>query len=269
MAIVTLQDVFKSYNSEVVLDGVNLHLYRGEKVGMVGSNGSGKSTILKIILGETAADKGQVIRQKGLKIGYLPQEAQFDGSRTVMEEMHAGFENLNNLQERIQQVSAEMEKLNGKGLDARMREYDRLLHEFESAGGYEFETEIEIMLAGVGFEEQLKQTKTSALSGGQLSRLGLAKVLITEADLLLLDEPTNHLDLQATEWLERYLAGYKGAVVLVSHDRFLLDRLSEKIIEVENGRLKVWKGNYSGYIESRRIARLEQKRQYEARTEMV
>ena len=269
MAVVTLQDVHKAFGPEIVLDQLNLQLHAGEKVGMVGANGSGKTTILRLITGQEAPDMGRVIRQKGLRIGYLPQEATFSGQRTVLDEMHAGVENLLKLQEAIHNVSHEMESLTGPELQAKMRQYDRLGHEFEIAGGYEYETSIQMTLAALGFESELHHIKTEALSGGQLSRLGLAQVLMLQTDLLLLDEPTNHLDLQATEWLERFIANYHGAAVVISHDRYLLDRVACKIIEVENRQCKVWPGNYSNYMQTREIVRLQQEREYTRRVEMI
>ncbi len=269
MAIVTLQDIHVAFGPEVVLDHLDLQLHPGEKVGMVGANGSGKTTILRLITGQITPDMGRVIRQKGLRIGYLPQEATFSGERTVLEEMHAGVENIFRLQEAIQQASHEMGRLTGAELQAKMRHYDRLSHEFEIAGGYEYETRIQMTLAALGFERELHHVKTSALSGGQLSRLGLAQVLMLQTDLLLLDEPTNHLDLQATEWLERFLGNYRGAAVIISHDRYLLDRVACKIIEVERGQAKVWPGNYSNFIQTKETVRLQEEREYVRRVEMV
>jgi ATP-binding cassette subfamily F protein 3 len=269
MAVVTLQDVHRSFGSEVVLDRLDLQLHAGEKVGMVGPNGSGKTTILNLITGRIAPDIGRVIRQKGLRIGYLPQEATFSGERTVLEEMHAGVEHLLRLQQAIQNASHEMESLAGAELQGKMKQYDRLCHEFEIAGGYEYETRIQMTLAALDFEPELHHARTSALSGGQLSRLGLAQVLMLETDLLLLDEPTNHLDLQATEWLERFLGNYRGAAVIISHDRYLLDRIACKIIEVENRQARVWSGNYSNYVQTRDTIRLQQQREYTRRAEMI
>lgn len=269
MAIVTLQDIHVAFGPEIVLDHLDLQLHPGEKVGMVGPNGCGKTTILRLITGQVRQDMGQVIRQKGLRIGYLPQEASFSGERTVLEEMHAGVEEIFRLQEAIHEVSHEMERLTGPELQAKMRHYDRLNHEFEIAGGYEYETRIHMTLAALGFEPELHHVKTSALSGGQLSRLGLAQVLMLQTDLLLLDEPTNHLDLQATEWLERFLNNYRGAAVVISHDRYLLDRVACKIIEIERGQAKVWPGNYTNFVETRQTVRLQEEREYLRRVEMV
>jgi ATP-binding cassette subfamily F protein 3 len=269
MAIVTLHDVHKAFGPEVVLDQLSLQLHAGEKVGMVGANGSGKTTILRLITGQITPDIGRVIRQKGLRTGYLPQEATFSGERTVLEEMHAGVEPLLKRQQAIHDASRAMESLDGGELQAKMKQYDRLCHEFELAGGYEYETRIATTLAAVGFEPELHHARTSTLSGGQLSRLGLAQVLMLETDLLLLDEPTNHLDLQATEWLERFLGNYHGAAVVISHDRYLLDRIACKIIEVESRQAKVWPGNYTNYVEARDTVRLHRQREYARRVEMV
>jgi len=269
VAIVTLHDIHRAFGSEVVLDALNLQLHAGEKVGMVGPNGSGKSTILKLITGQIDPDMGRVVKQKGLRIGYLPQEATFSGQRTVLEEMHAGVDHLLKLQEAIHEASHEMELLGGSALQAKMKQYDRLCHDFEIAGGYEFEIRIKTTLAAMDFAPDLHGVKTSALSGGQLSRLGLAQVLMLETDLLLLDEPTNHLDLQATEWLERFLSNYHGAAVIISHDRYLLDKVVCKIIEVENQKAQVWNGNYQKFVQTKEAVRLQQEREHTKRTEMV
>ena len=269
MAIVTLSDIHVAFGPEVVLDQLNLQLHPGEKVGMLGANGSGKSTILKLIIGRIEPDMGKLVKQKTLRVGYLSQETTFSGDRTVMEEMHAGVEHLLKLQQEIQAVSGEMEGLRGPELKAMMKKYDRLCHDFEIAGGYEYEIRILKTLAGMGLEPELHYARTSVLSGGQLSRLGLAQVLMLDTDLLLLDEPTNHLDLQATEWLERFLVGYNGAAVIISHDRCLLDKVACKIIEVENRQARVWNGNYSNYVQTRQTERLHLKREHVRRVEMV
>jgi ATP-binding cassette subfamily F protein 3 len=269
MAIVALSDIHVAFGPEVVLEHLDLQLHAGEKVGMVGANGSGKSTILNLIVGQVEPDIGQVVKQKGLQIGYLPQEATFKGNRTVMEEMHSGVEHLFRLQREIQAASGEMESLTGSALKAKMKQYDRLCHDFEIAGGYAYEVRIQTTLTGLGFEAELHQAKTSTLSGGQLSRLGLAQVLMLDTDLLLLDEPTNHLDIPATEWLERFLIDYDGAAIIISHDRSLLNKVACKIIEVEKKQAKVWKGNYSNYVQTKETLRLQQQREHTRRLEMV
>ena len=269
MALVTMQDIQITLGAEKILDQMNLQLHPGEKVGMVGANGSGKSTIIKLIVGDIKPDLGKISKSRGLRIGYLAQEATFHGSRTVMEEMHASFDNVLRLQREIQNITHDMAILTGAPLKTKMKQYDRLCQEFESCGGYDYEIRIQSTLAGLGFEPEIFEAKTTALSGGQLSRLGLAQVLMQDTDLLLLDEPTNHLDLQATEWLETFLNNYPGAAVIISHDRCLLDKVAVKIIEVENRKTHVWNGNYSNYVQTRETVRLQQQREYTKRKEMV
>ncbi|HEG42630.1 MAG TPA: ABC transporter ATP-binding protein [Phycisphaerales bacterium] len=269
MQIVTFVNVHKSFGQEIVFEGLSERLYAHQKVGMIGANGSGKTTFIKLILGEISPDVGEVVKRKGLRVGYLPQEPVFSGGLTVMEEMHAGVEDLLNIQRRIEAVSESLGALSGSELEEQMKEYDRLNHAFEVQGGYEYEARINTILAGLGFEPGVFHERTSSLSGGQLSRLGLAKVLLSETDLLLLDEPTNHLDLQAVEWLEKFLRNYKGAAVIISHDRYLLDRIATRIIEIGRGKSRVWKGNYSDYVAAKANDELRQRRRYKQRTEMV
>ncbi|MBN1973186.1 MAG: ABC-F family ATP-binding cassette domain-containing protein [Sedimentisphaerales bacterium] len=269
MSIVTLSDIHVCFGPEIVLDKLDLQLHPNEKVGMVGANGTGKSTIFKLITSQITPDMGKVNKAKSLRIGYLPQEAVFSGERTVLEEMHAGVEQIVKLQKQIHDVTHEMEHLHSSELKAKMTQYDRLCHDFEAAGGYAYETRIQTTLAGLGFEAELHHAKTSALSGGQLSRLGLAQVLMLDADLLLLDEPTNHLDIQATEWLEKFLIDFSGAAVIISHDRHLLDKTTCKIIEVEKRKAKAWKGNYSTYVQTKETLKLQQQREHVRRVEMV
>jgi ATP-binding cassette subfamily F protein 3 len=269
MPIITLTDIHKSYGPEVVFSGLNQRFYANEKVGLIGPNGSGKTTLLKLILGETEPDVGQVILRRGLRIGYLPQEPVFDGGRTLLEEMHAGLEDVLMLQKKMQAAAERLTGLHGRELKAVMEEYDRLGRQFELAGGYAYETRIHTTLAGLELGEELYQTKTDALSGGQLSRLGIAKALLAESDLLLLDEPTNHLDLEATVWLEKFLRAYTSAVVLISHDRYLLDAVACKIVETREQKSITWKGNYSRYLADKSKVELARQRQHEQRVEMV
>ncbi|MCF7956617.1 MAG: ABC-F family ATP-binding cassette domain-containing protein [Phycisphaerae bacterium] len=269
MPIISLNDVYKCFGSEIVFDGVSARFFPGEKVGLVGCNGCGKTTIFRLILGEIDPDVGEVRVRKGLRMGYLPQEAVFDGTKTVVEEMHAGLEDLFGIQERMEEISKRLGVLSGNALEDAMKEYDRLSHAFEINGGFTYESKTKSILAGLGFEEKHYGLTTSALSGGQLSRLGLGQVLLGDADVLLLDEPTNHLDLQAVEWLEGFLKNYDGAVIAISHDRYLLDSVTDKIAEVEDGKVTVWKGNYSEYVKNKEIARLEAERNYRKQKEYV
>ncbi|MHC4287172.1 MAG: ribosomal protection-like ABC-F family protein [Planctomycetota bacterium] len=269
MSLVVFQDVHKSFGPEVVFDRLGLNFYPGQKVGLIGANGSGKTTLFKMILGDEQPDTGRITSAKDVKIGYLPQEPIFEGDRTVIEEMHEGLSDILTLNRKIEAFAEKMEVFSGKELADAMDSYDRLCHQFETAGGYACEARIKSILAGLGIGSEHYEAKTSTLSGGQLSRLGLAKVLVRDTNLLLLDEPTNHLDLQATGWLESFLRSYNGSVILISHDRYLLDRVSEKIVELKNRTARVWKGNYTQYLENKQLTELAEQRQHEKRVETV
>ncbi|RKY11659.1 MAG: hypothetical protein DRP52_05635 [Planctomycetota bacterium] len=269
MSLVVFQDVHKSFGPEVVFDRLGLNFYPGQKVGLIGANGSGKTTLFKLILGDEQPDTGRVVCAKDAKIGYLPQEPIFEGNRTVIEEMHEGLADIFTLNRQIDALAKKMEHLAGKELTDAMNGYDRLCHQFETGGGYACEARIKSILAGLGIGAEHYDATTSTLSGGQLSRLGLAKVLVAKTNLLLLDEPTNHLDLQATGWLESFLRSYSGSVVLISHDRYLLDKVTEKIVELHHRDARVWKGNYSQYLQTRQTVDLAEQRQHEKRAETV
>ena len=269
MSLISFQNIDKSFGPEVVFGNLSLNFYASQKVGLIGANGSGKTTLFKLILGHEPPDAGQVVCAKDVKIGYLPQEPIFDGCKTVMEEMHDGVSEILSLRSRIESYCHQMESLAGDELAVAMAEYDRLCHRFETDGGYAYEARIKSVLNGLGIGPEHYDAPTSALSGGQLSRLGLAKVLVKETNLLLLDEPTNHLDLQATSWLESFLKAFSGSVILISHDRYLLDRVADKIVELEHKAARVWKGNYSQYLQTKETVGLADSREHEKRTEMV
>lgn len=269
MPLIRLEDIHKSFGTDHLFAGLELKIYRKEKIGLIGSNGTGKTTLFKMILGDEPLDSGQIIQRSGISIGYLPQEPIFDGENTVMEEMHSNLAHLFALRDKVEGYAAKMEGLSGQELENVMSEYEQLLREFELGGGYDYETQIRMILAGVGIEEPFYDVKTSALSGGQLSRLGLARVLMGGCDLLLLDEPTNHLDLTATEWLERFLRNYPGAAVIISHDRYLLDKVAVKIVELAERKATVWKGNYSSFVEQKQNYTLTQGRELDARKKML
>ncbi len=269
MPLVTLTDIHKSFGSEVIFKGLNERFFAGEKVGLIGDNGSGKTTLFKLILGQHEPEIGAVIKRKGLRIGYLPQEPRFDGELTVLEQMHAGLEEILSIQKKLEDLSHSLGKLHGDGLKKAMEEYQRISTQFELAGGYEYETRVHTVLAGMGFGTESYEVRTSALSGGQLSRLGLALTLMIDADLLLLDEPTNHLDLEATVWLEKFLKRTSAGVIVISHDRFLLDSITDRIVEIEQYKCKSWKGNYSKFLIDRQKAQLQQQREHQKRVEMV
>lgn len=269
MPIVSLENIHISFGPKVIFDRLRLKIHPREKVALVGANGCGKTTLLKIILGSEHADIGTVRRQKNLRLGYLPQEPTFSDDKTVIEELHSTAGDILKLQNDIHAFAEQMSKLEDGELKAAMKHYDRLFRQFELSGGYKYETKIKEIAAVLGFDEKLQNTKTSELSGGQKSRLGLAKVLLADADLLLLDEPTNHLDLEATMWLEEYLKKFNGAIMIVSHDRFLLDRLVTKTIEIRNRTAEVFGGNYTNYRKEKQKRSLEFERQYQQRVEFV
>ncbi|MGA2071077.1 MAG: ribosomal protection-like ABC-F family protein [Sedimentisphaerales bacterium] len=269
MPIVTLKDIHISFGAQSIFERLDLKIYPAEKVGLVGPNGCGKTTLLKMILGKLAPDAGEVHQRKGLRFGYLPQEPVFGGEKTVLEELHDSAREILDLQKRLHDSAQTLSGLSGGELKAAMQQYDRLSSEFEIMGGYRYETKIKEIAAGLGLEEKHYSLKTTQLSGGQLSRLGLAKVLLADANLLLLDEPTNHLDWDATLWLEKFLKNYGGAALIVSHDRFLLDRLVCKIVEIRDRKTDVYPGNYSNYRQEKGKRDLELGRQYEQRLEFI
>jgi ATP-binding cassette, subfamily F, member 3 len=269
MPIVTLKEIHISFGPQVIFDRLDLKLYPAEKVGLVGANGSGKTTLLKMILGILSPDVGEVQQRKGLRFGYLPQEPVFNGEKTVLEELHDSAQEILGLQKKLHDLAETLSGLHDDELKSAMQQYDRLTSEFEITGGYRYETKIKEIAAGLGLEEKHYSLKTTQLSGGQLSRLGLAKVLLADANLLLLDEPTNHLDWDATLWLEKFLKNYGGAALIVSHDRFLLDRLVCKIVEIRDHKANVYTGNYSTYRQEKEKRDLELERQYEQRLEFV
>lgn len=263
MSQVVFRNIMKVFGPQTVFEDISLTIHPGHKVGLLGSNGSGKTTLFRMILGQEPPDSGSVTLQKGLKIGYLPQEPVCDPEKTVMEIMHEGFDSLLKKHRRLEQLTAQMGTLSGDELHRIMTEYDRLAYGFETEGGWAYEARIKSLLAGVGLNQELYHKKTGHLSGGQISRLGLAGVLAKDQDLLLLDEPTNHLDLQGTRWLESFLQSCSATVVLISHDRYLLDHVVESIVELEQYKARVWKGNYSQFREQKAIHQLQQQREFE------
>lgn len=249
--ILNAQHVAKSFGVVEVLRDANLALEQRERMALVGVNGSGKTTLLRILGGQLAADGGQIAYQKNLKIGYLAQSYQAKAGRTVLEEAAEVFNELYRIERRLRQLEMDMAHATPESLGQIAAEYERLSNAFETADGFSAESRLQGVLSGVGFTREQLSQDASKLSGGELTRLGLARLLLQQPDLLLLDEPTNHLDLQALNWLEEYLIDYKGAVIVVSHDRYFLDRVCTCVTEVHFGVTESYAGNYSRYVAQR------------------
>jgi ATP-binding cassette subfamily F protein 3 len=267
MSIVTANQLAKSYGAQDVFWDISLRIARGDRIALVGPNGSGKTTLLHIIADLETPTAGRVHRARRLRIGYLPQEAELPSQRTLYEEMLTVFADL-------QTQQAELRHLEQQMADPAQREealerYGEALHAFELAGGYRYESEIKMVLAGLGFPEEEQHQPLSILSGGQKTRALLAKLLLSQPDLLLLDEPTNHLDLAATQWLEEYLVNWKGSLVVVAHDRYFLDKVARRVWELALGRLEDYPGNYSHYS-TLRAERMERRlAEYEAQQKHI
>jgi len=263
-----LSDVQKSYGSQDVLRGASMQVNPGEHVGLVGRNGAGKTTIFRLVNGEESADSGEVVRARGLKLGLLAQHVHFDKGSTVHESALAAFGRLQQIEHQLHELEHRMGDA-GDELEKVLERYSDLQHEYEREGGFEYSAKAEAILQGLGFDRDTWQMETEKLSGGQANRLGLARLLLSEPDVLLLDEPTNHLDVGAVEWLEEFLQTYRSAFVIISHDRYFLDRACQRIIEVELGQATSYKGNYSDYLVEREERREIQQRAFENQQRMI
>jgi ATP-binding cassette, subfamily F, member 3 len=263
-----LSDVYKSYGAQDVLRGASLQVNPGEHVGLVGRNGAGKTTIFRLINREETPDQGEVVRSKGLKLGLLEQHVHFESGSTVHESALAAFGHLQQIEHEMHELEHRMAET-GIDLEKTLSRYSDLQHEFEREGGFEYSAKAEAILQGLGFERETWQLETEKLSGGQQNRLGLACLLLSEPDVLLLDEPTNHLDVGAVEWLEEFLQSYASGFVIISHDRYFLDRCCRRIIEVENGQAISYKGNYSDYLIEREERREIQQRAFDNQQRLI
>ena len=245
--VLSCQNVNKAFHEKQVFRNCSFHIEDYEKAAVVGINGAGKTTLLRIIVGELAADSGQVVFGKDKSFGYLPQNAEVDSEHTIYDELLEVKRDVIALEERIRQCELEMKHVEGEALAALMEQYALYTHQFELADGYSYRSEIVGVLKGLGFTEEEFSKKACTLSGGQKTRVALGKLLLDRPDLIILDEPTNHLDMSSIAWLENYLLNYKGAVLIVSHDRYFLDKIATKIIELDGTEVSVFSGNYSDY----------------------
>ena len=249
--VLACQNIDKAYNDNVILKNINFHIEERERVAVVGANGAGKTTLLRIITGNEEADSGNIIIAKDKELGYLTQNVSYESDLTIYEAMREARKHIFELEKRIRDLEVAMKSKEGDELEALLTDYNRLSSEFELKNGYATESEITGVIKGLGFTEEEFNKKISLLSGGQKTRVALGRLLLTSPDILLLDEPTNHLDMDSIAWLEGYLSSYRGSVLIVSHDRYFLDRLVTKVVEIENGRSEVFNGNYSFYATKR------------------
>ena len=246
--VLSCNNISKSFGTTEILKDVSFHINDREKAAIVGINGSGKSTLLKIIVGELTADEGTVILAKGSTIGYLSQQQDLTSENTIYEEMYSVKQELTQLDEKIRKLELKMKHAVGKELEHMLQTYTRLTHEFEIQNGYAYKSEVIGILKGLGFTEEDFDKRINTLSGGQKTRIALGKLLLSQPSILLLDEPTNHLDLISIAWLETYLLNYNGAVIVVAHDRYFLDKVVTKIIEIDHRKANTYLGNYSDYV---------------------
>ena len=253
--ILSCSNICKSFGENDILKQVSFHIEDHEKAAIVGINGAGKSTLLKVLIGKLAADDGVVTWAKGASIGYLAQHQDLEGAETIYDALLEVKKPVIQMEARIRSLELEMKSAFGDELETKLSEYSRLNHEFEMSDGYSYQSEITGVLKGLGFTEDEFSKPITALSGGQKTRVSLGKLLLTKPDILLLDEPTNHLDMESIAWLETYLRNYSGAVIIVAHDRYFLDRVVTKIIELDMGHCTVFSGNYSAYSDKKAMLR--------------
>ena len=260
--ILSCQNISKSFGTDEILKNVSFHIEENEKAAVVGINGAGKSTLLKIIMKQENPDEGEVTLAKDKTIGYLAQYQDVQGHLSVYEELLSTKQYIIDMEERLRAMEVQMKNASGEELDRLMNSYTRLTHEFELENGYAYKSELMGVLNGLGFTEEDFTKQVATLSGGQKTRVALGKLLISKPDILLLDEPTNHLDMESIAWLETYLLNYPGAVFIVSHDRYFLDKVVTKVIEIDAGQVRMYAGNYSAYAEKKAQLRDAQYKAY-------
>lgn len=253
--ILSCQNITKTFETKEVIKNASFHLEDYEKAALIGPNGCGKSTLLRIIMQEMSADSGEVVISRGKTIGYLAQHQDLKSGRTIYEELLDVKQNILDMEGRIRQMELKMKKASGAELEDLLSDYSRLTHQFELENGYACKSEVVGVLKGLGFAEEDFSKPVDTLSGGQKTRVALGRLLLTSPDIILLDEPTNHLDMESIAWLETYLMNYKGAVLIVSHDRYFLDKVVTKVIEIDMGQVRMFTGNYTAYAEKKAIIR--------------
>lgn len=260
--ILSCQNINKAFGTDEILKNVSFTIKDREKAAIVGINGAGKSTLLKIIVGEQSKDDGEVILAKGKTLGYLAQHQDLSSDKTIYEEVLEIKADIILLEEKLRKMEADMKHKDGEDLKAMLEAYNKANHEFELKNGYAYKSEITGILKGLGFSEEEFDKPVAALSGGQKTRVSLGKLLVSKPDIILLDEPTNHLDMESIAWLETFLLNYSGAVIIVAHDRYFLDKVVSKIVELDNGVASVYTGNYTAYADKRAMVREAQIKAY-------
>ena len=249
MIILQANKIERSFAGEVLFDNINLQVDERDRIALVGKNGAGKSTLLKILVGEEEPTSGEINKKKDISLSYLAQDSRFESENTIYDEMLYVFDDLRRTEKQLRQMELEMGEKSGEDLNKLMSDYDRLSENFRQAGGFTYEADIRAILNGFKFDESMWQMKISELSGGQNTRLALAKMLLEKPNLLVLDEPTNHLDIETIAWLENYLVNYSGALIIVSHDRYFLDKVATITLDLTKYSLDRYVGNYSRFVE--------------------
>ncbi len=265
MIVVSARNLTKAYGTDVILEKVSFHINQGDRVGIIGVNGAGKTTLLKMLTGELPCEEGEYFISGDLRIGYLKQDAGFDSEKTVIEEARAVFRHFpqmeKEMEELLQQVSENPE--DPEKSEGLLHRYEQIRERYDRMGGYSYQSELRGILSSMAFDESTYDKKISSLSGGEKTRLALALLLLEKPDILLLDEPTNHLDIGTLRWLEQYLKGYRGTIILVSHDRYFLNETVTRIFEINHHRLSIYEGNYAFYARERKVRRDTERRAYE------
>lgn len=267
--IIQCSHIDKAFGTDVILSDVSFHVNEQEKCAVVGMNGSGKTTLLKIIMGELPADSGEVIMAKNNSVGYLAQNQDIHSSRTIYEEMLDAKKEILQMEADMRRLEQDMKHASGASLDSMMKQYSILTHRYETANGYSYKSELSGILKGLGFTEDDYDRQIATLSGGQKTRIALGKMLLSTPDLIILDEPTNHLDLGSIRWLETYLATYRGAVIVVAHDRYFLDKIVTKVVEIEHSHARTYMGNYSDYDRKKQAIYNDMMKQYANQQQII
>ncbi len=260
--ILACHNISKAFGDQVIVKSGSFHIEDREKAALIGLNGAGKSTILKMIVRELDTDSGDIILAKGKTLGYLSQHQELTTEHTILEELRTAKADIIAMEKQIRVMEMEMKHLHGSDLEERLHSYHLLTERFEQANGYAYQSELIGVLKGLGFREEEFSKRVDTLSGGQKTRVALGKLLLTKPDILLLDEPTNHLDMNSINWLENYLLNYDGAVLIVSHDRYFLNRVVSKVIEIESGSIMSFQGNYSEYAQKKKMIREAKLKEY-------